>query len=537
MSTATATRITAPSITAALFETDAYKLGHREVYPEGTTGILANYTNRGSRMEGVTKVVHFGLQAFLQSYCIEAFTPFFAADEDEAVAEYEANLAAILGPNNIQTDHIRALHRMGYLPLIFRSLPEGTRVPLRVPTFTIENTEPEFFWLVNYIETVLSASVWHPSTTATIADAYRQVLDEAAAKTGSDPQFVNWQLHDFSYRGMTGTPAAAASGAGHLLSFTGSDSLATLDWVRRYYPSEAGVDNGQVLGSIPATEHSVMCAGISESSELNTFSRILDKNPAGNVSVVSDTEDFWKVLNEILPALKGRITRRDGKLVIRPDSGDPADIICGTMTRPATTDQAGRSGASLVLRRLLGSLRRRPATGFPVRTPESSPEFYGAVQLLWKHFGGTVNAKGYKVLNSSVGLIYGDSITLERARDIWARLESLGFASENIVFGVGSFSYQYVTRDTFASALKVTWAKINGKAYNLLKDPVTDNGTKKSATGRLAVLRNEEGELYRVEKATPEQEAASLLEPVWANGQFIRRQSLADVRAVLGNIV
>lgn len=536
MSTGTLTRITAPSVTAALFETDAYKLGHREVYPEGTTGILANYTNRGSRMEGMTKVVHFGLQAFLQSYCIEAFAPFFAADEDEAVAEYEANLAAILGPNNIQTDHIRALHRKGYLPLIFRSLPEGTRVPLRVPTFTIENTEPEFFWLVNYIETVLSASVWHPSTTATIADAYRQVLDEAAAKTGSDPQFVNWQLHDFSYRGMTGTPAAAASGAAHLLSFTGSDSLATLDWVRRYYPSEAGADNGQILGSIPATEHSVMCAGISVSSELNTFSRILDKNPAGNVSVVSDTEDFWKVLNEILPALKGRITRRDGKLVIRPDSGDPADIICGTMSRPAATDPAGRSGASRVLRRLLGSLRRRLATDSQVRTPESNPEFFGAVQLLWKHFGGTVNAKGYKVLNPSVGLIYGDSITLERARDIWARLESMGFASENIVFGVGSFSYQYVTRDTFASAIKVTWAMIKGTAYNLLKDPVTDNGTKKSATGRLAVLRNEEGELYRVEKATPEQEAMSLLEPVWANGQFIRRQSLADVRAVLGNI-
>ncbi|MET4144096.1 nicotinate phosphoribosyltransferase [Arthrobacter sp. UYCo732] len=512
MSTATDTRITTASVTAALFETDAYKLGHRELYPEGTTGILANYTNRGSRLEGVTKVVHFGLQAFLQSYCIEAFAPFFAADEDEAVDEYEANLTAILGPNTIQSDHIRALHRKGYLPLVFRGLPEGTRVPLRVPTFTIENTEPEFFWLVNYIETVLSASVWHPSTTATIADTYRQVLNEAAEKTGSAPEFVNWQLHDFSYRGMTGTPAAAASGAGHLLSFTGSDSLATLDWVRRYYPSAAGADNGQVLGSIPATEHSVMCAGISESSELDTFSRILDKNPAGNVSVVSDTEDFWKVLNEILPTLKGRITRRDGKLVIRPDSGDPADIICGTMSRPGAIFTA------------------------QVRTEERDPEFFGAVQLLWKHFGGTKNSKGYMVLDPSVGLIYGDSITLDRAKDIWARLERLGFASENIVFGVGSFSYQYVTRDTFASAIKATWAKIKNKTYNLLKDPVTDNGTKKSATGRLAVIRNADGELVQIEKATPEQEAVSLLEPVWADGQFIRRQSLADVRAVLGNI-
>lgn len=512
MSTAVVTRITAPSVTAALFETDAYKLGHRALYPEGTTGILSNYTSRGSRIDGVTKAVHFGLQAFLQSYCVEAFAPFFAADEDEAVAEYAAVLESILGPNDIETDHVRALHRRGYLPLIFRAVPEGTRVPLRVPSFTIENTEPEFFWLVNYIETVLSAAVWHPSTTATIADHYRRILDEAAEVTGVDRASVNWQLHDFSYRGMTGTAAAAASGAGHLLSFTGSDSLATLDWVNRYYPSEAGKDNGLVLGSVPATEHSVMCAGISESSELETFVRILDKHKSGIVSVVSDTDDFFKVLTQILPALKDRILERDGKLVIRPDSGDPADIICGTMSRPGAVFPA------------------------QVRTMDESPEFYGAVQLLWNIFGGTTNAKGYKVLDRHIGLIYGDSITIDRAKDIWTRLEAMGFASENIVFGVGSFSYQYVTRDSLASAIKATWAKINDVEHNLLKDPATDNGTKKSATGRLAVFRNDDGELYLVEKATPEQEAASLLQPVWANGQFIRRQSFADVRAVLGNI-
>jgi nicotinamide phosphoribosyltransferase len=167
---------------------------------------------------------------------------------------------------------------------------------------------------------------------------------------------------------------------------------------------------------------------------------------------------------------------------------------------------------------------------------DESPEFYGAVQLLWNVFGGTTNAKGYKVLDRHIGLIYGDSITIDRARDIWTRLEAMGFASENIVFGVGSFSYQYVTRDSLASAIKATWAKINDVEHNLLKDPATDNGTKKSATGRLAVFRNDDGELYLVEKATPEQEAASLLQPVWANGKFIRRQSFADVRAVLGNI-
>ncbi|MEH0110780.1 nicotinate phosphoribosyltransferase [Tersicoccus sp. MR15.9] len=497
---AVTTAITIPAITAALFETDAYKLGHKDLYPSGTEFILSNYTNRASRVTGVHHVVHFGLQAFLQSYCIEAFAPFFAAEEDTAVAEYETVLASILGPNSIGTDHIRALHRKGYLPLIFRSLPEGTRVPLRVPTFTVENTDPEFFWLTNYIETVLSAAIWQPSTTATLADRYRTVLEKAAANTGGDSASINWQLHDFSFRGMAGTAAAAASGAGHLLSFTGSDSLASIDWVDRYYPGE----NGLVLGSVPATEHSVMCAGISAESEQATFERILDAYPSGIVSVVSDTFDLWNVLTGILPALKERILARDGKLVIRPDSGDPADIICGPN-------------------------HNRPADA---RTPAEK----GAVELLWEVFGGTINEAGYKVLDPHVGLIYGDSITIERASDITHRLKRNGFAASNVVFGVGSFTYQYVTRDTFSSAIKATWAQIDGVGHDLLKDPVTDTGMKKSATGRLAVVRGEDGELELIQRATPEQEEASLLAPVWANGQFLRRQSFADVRATLGNL-
>jgi nicotinamide phosphoribosyltransferase len=516
MSTATLTRITAPAVTAALFETDAYKLGHRQMYPANTTSVLANFTNRGSRLDGfdgkkIEKVVHFGLQAFLQHYCVEKFAPFFAADEDFAVAEYQDTIDSILGPNNIRTDHIRALHRKGYLPLVFCGLPEGTRVPVRVPTFTIQSTEPEFFWLVNYIETVLSQSIWLPATSATQADNYRRLLDAAAERTGSAPESVNWQLHDFSSRGMSSTEAAAASGAAHLLSFMGSDSLGSLDWIRRNYPSEAGTPNGQILGSIPATEHAVMCAGGQE-NERDTFIRIMTENPTGPVSAVSDTWNLWEVLLKLLPSLKDMIMGRDGKLVIRPDSGDPADIICGTSTRPGAVFTA------------------------QVRTMESDPEFYGALEILWSVFGGTVNAKGKRVLDPHIGLIYGDSITAARAKDITERMEKMGFAAENIVFGVGSFTYQYVTRDTFASAIKVTWAEVDGKERNMKKDPVTDSGTKKSATGRLAVLRDEEGELYLVEKATPEQEAESLLQPVWANGEFIRTQSFADVRAVLGNI-
>ena len=507
----TATReLTTAGVTAALFQTDAYKLGHIHMYPKGTTQVLSNFTNRGSRLDGVDHVVHFGLQAFLQKYCIEAFAPFFAADEDDAVAEYQGGLNDVLGPNTIGTGHIRALHRKGYLPLMFRSLPEGTRVPLLVPSVTVESTDPEFFWLVNYIETALSASIWQPSTAATIADQYRRILDDAADKTGTAREFVDWQLHDFSFRGMAGIEAAAVSGAAHLLSFKGSDSLGAMDFVRRYYNSSFGTENGRILGSIPASEHAVMCAG-GQDGEAETFRHILEVNPTGNISLVSDGYDLWHVLQVILPSLKDIITARDGNVVVRPDSGDPADIVCGTRTRPGA----------------------EPAD--EVKTMEGNPAHFGVVELLDAEFGHTVNDAGYKVLNN-VRVMYGDSITPERAADITARLERQGYAAENIVLGAGSFTYQYVTRDTFSSAIKVTHIVVNGEGRNVFKDPITAKGAKRSATGRLAVIRGGDGELKLIEKATPEQEAASLLQEVWANGAFIRRQSFADVRAVLGNI-
>lgn len=497
MTTTQSPRITAPSATAALFETDAYKLGHVDQYRISgcVSRVYSNFTARGSRMPGVTHTVHFGLQAFLQRYCIEAFAPFFAADEDAIAAEYEATVAAILGPNTIGSEHIRALHRKGYLPLRFSAAPEGTLIPLRVPSVTIENTEPEFFWLTNYIETVFSAAVWHPGTTATIAHEYRKVLDAAAARTGAPAAAVDFQLHDFSYRGMSGTESAAANGAGHLLSSLGSDSLASIDFVNRYYPG----DNGLLLGSVPATEHSVMCAG-GHDDEFGTYDRLLDLYPSGIVSIVSDTWDFWGVVGGILPRLHDKIMGRDGKVVIRPDSGDPADILCGTS-------------------REFGEGRELAEKGL--------------IEALWAEFGGTVNDAGYKELDPHIGAIYGDSITIARATDITERLAAKGFASTNVVFGVGSYSYQYQTRDTFMSALKATWVEVDGEGRDIQKNPVTDSGTKKSATGRLAVTRDDGGELVLIQRATAEQESASVLQPVWENGRFLRTQTFAEVRATL----
>lgn len=496
--------ITTASPIAPLLFTDGYKVGHRKMFPAGITRMYSNFTNRGSRIEGVDKVVHFGLQAYLQKFLVEAFVPFFEADEDEVADLYQEVMDAYLGPDMITTDHIRALHRLGYLPLRFCAVPEGTRVPVRVPTFTIENTHPDFAWVTNYIESALSASVWHASTSATIANEYRNILEAADAATGGDGAALDFQAHDFSFRGHTSIETAQASGAGHLLSFLGTDSLPTLDWIRRYYPG----DNGLVAASVPATEHSVMCAG-GQDTEFQTYDRLLDTFPKGILSVVSDTWDLWSVINEFLPALKGKILGRDGKLVLRPDSGNPVDILCGTRMDPDVVHTAD------------------------VKDPVNDPAYFGVIDLLWRIFGGTVNDAGYKVLDPHIGAIYGDSITRERAQLITERLAEAGYASSNVVFGIGSFTYQFQTRDTFNSAVKATWAEIDGEPVDLLKDPVTDSGLKKSATGRLAVTRGADGELELIERATPEQEAASLLQPIWENGEPVVTQSFADVRAVL----
>ncbi|MCV7174907.1 nicotinate phosphoribosyltransferase [Mycolicibacterium sphagni] len=490
---------------AALMECDAYKLDHRRQYDAaaGTgavTRVYSNYTNRKSRIPGVNHVVHFGLQAQLH-HLTEAYEPFFAAKVDTVRHLYRERVTKVLGSDAadaIGTDHIAGLHELGYLPLEFRAVPEGTLVPIKVPSFTAENTHDDFAWVTNYHETGLSAGVWQPSTSATIAHAYRVLLEKAAERTGAPREAVDWQLHDFSYRGMSSHQTAAASGAAHLLSFYGTDSLVALDWIDRYYGGD------YIAGSVPATEHSVMSTGIMagrgdtrQIAERELFKRLMDLYPTGILSVVSDTFDLFHVMTNILPSLQREILKRNGKLVVRPDSGDPVKILCG--------DPAGATEA----------------------------ERKGVIELLWDWFPGIGNEKGFRRLNPHVGDIYGDSITLARAGEITDRLEEMRFESTNATLGVGSFTYQYNTRDTFGSAMKATWAKVNGVGVDLFKDPATDDGTKRSATGRLAVLRGASGELELVERATPEQEMRSLLKPVWRNGEFIRHQDFADVRTVL----
>ncbi len=433
----------------AITQTDGYKLDHRRQYPKGTEYVYSNWTARGTRIDDVDKVIFVGLQAAIQRRLMEDFVPFFAADVDEVCNAYQNMLDTYLGPNDIGTSHIRALHALGYLPLVFKALPEGTHVPLRVPMFTVENTHPDFFWLTNYFETILSCELWMPMTSATNAGRIREAMNKWAIKTTGSTDGVGFLGHDFSMRGMAGAGAANLSGLGHLVAFTGTETVPVLKYIQDYYPFD-----GFLAGTVPATEHSVMCAGGAE-SERETFERLLDLYPAGFLSVVSDTWDFWKVMTEHLPALHDRIMARDGRLVVRPDSGDPADIICGTELQ----------GGDI-------------------------PEERGAIQLLWDEFGGTVNELGYKVLDSHVGLIYGDAMNFDRIEDINSRLEAKGFVTTSWVAGLGSYGYQYQTRDTFGFAMKATNVTINGVEKAIYKNPKTDSGLKRSLKGRIAVIRS-----------------------------------------------
>jgi len=498
---------TKPSVIAGLLAVDGYKHSHRLISPEGQTGNLINWTNRSNKfLPAATHAVHFGLQAFLQRYLVETWAAFFAATEDEVAEEFERVLLSYFGPNNIGSDHVRALHRLGYLPLLVKGLPEGTLSPFGVPTILIENTHPDFSWLPTYIETALSASIWHPSTSATIATLYRELMERWSEKTGGDVESIDFQAHDFSMRGQTSIESAAASGAGHLLSFLGTDSMPSLNFIDRYYPG----DNGWVGASVPATEHSVMCIR-GEQGELETFNTILDVFPTGIVSAVSDGYDFFAVLTDILPQLKDRIMGRDGKLVIRPDSGDPVDIMTGTYI----VDDSNR--ADYEAKKAAGRL---------------TPEELGAIELLDEVFGHTGNDKGYKILDPHIGLIYGDSITLDRATRTFERLAGKGWASTNVVLGIGSYTYQMQSRDSLGSAVKSTWAEVDGESVDIQKDPKTGAG-KKSAKGRLAVVCDLTGELELIQQATPEDEARSLIQPVWKDGEFINPVSFADVRANL----
>jgi len=484
---------------------DFYKADHRRQYPEGTEYVYSNFTPRSSKHAPVLddfddRVVFFGLQGFIKSFLIDAWNEnFFNRPIEQVLYDYQVRMDKSLGVGVISVEHIEALHRLGALPIHIKALPEGSRVNMRVPMFTIVNTLPEFFWLTNYLETSMSAGIWKSCTTATIAFEYRRLLTHFYKETGADLRDIAVNVHDFSFRGMSGIHDAAQSGAGHLLSFVGTDTVQAIDYVDEYY---FGAESGPApIGlSVPATEHSVMCMG-TKGDEVGTFRRLITETyPTGIVSIVSDTWDFWQVITEYSVLLKDEILAREpnnlglAKVVFRPDSGDPVKILCGDPAAP------------------LGSPARK-----------------GAVECLWDIFGGTHTPAGYMQLHERVGLIYGDSITLQRAKDIMERLKLKGFAANNVVFGVGSYTYQYVTRDSFGFAMKATWGQVDGEGRDIFKDPITDDGLKKSAKGLLRVEETDQGFVLH-DQQTADQEREGAMRSVFHEGRLIVEDTFQQIR-------
>jgi len=562
----------------ALMSCDSYKLGHADQYPEGTTKVYSNFTPRSNlhlnQPEGYkdNRIVFFGLQAFLLELKEVFDSTFFNCNKDEVVNEFVEFVAPFVGPKGFDKSRIEALWEVGYLPVEVKALPEGSKVPIGVPVLTITNTLPEFYWLPNFLETWISSELWKASTSATVSNIYKRIISNYSDITGGSSEFVMWQGHDFSVRGMSGIQDSAKSGAGHLLSFLGTDNLPAVKLIKDAYGCTF------VGGSVPATEHSVMCAG-GEEDELQTFKRLLKTYPSGVVSIVSDTWSYWDVITGLAVQLKEDILNRVpdslglAKTVFRADSGDPVKIIVGELFEDISEFVDGNCITSIgdvaleIIRDRTGEETEHGEHGESepsgifkcndkyylvkvqiewnrydkqyyyidsvnlksIEEVELTPAQKGSVECLWEIFGGTTNEKGYRTLNQRVGLIYGDSITPDRCIAILEGLKQKGFASDNIVFGIGSYTFQYCTRDTLGFAMKATYVEIEGQPFAIFKNPKTDSGTKKSAKGLLKVTL-EEGNYKLQDQVTQEEEQQGEFRTVFKDGEFKVLESFDTLR-------
>lgn len=563
-----------PSI---LSSADSYKLSHADQLVENTEMIYENFTprslkhlNKKYRTLTKDKLVVFGLQQTIQQL-VEAFDEdFFSQDFDVAVSRF-VKQSKFFTSGRYNVNRLRELHELGFLPLKVKTLKEGTLVSPRIPLLTIRNTHGQkYAWVLGFLETYISNETWKKFTNATIAFSYRLLLEQAARETvGHDTSFVLFQGHDFSARGMCGSHDASQSGVAHLASFLGSDSVGATSVAIDYYG--CGEDEF-IASSICASEHMTETLAIQyfakklgvslQEAEYHQMKRfITEVYPSGIVARVSDSYDYWNVITNIVPRLKEEILNRPvdemglSKVVIRPDSGDPVDIICGeaipvrTITDIERLARSYKEGDSFWVSNTKNpngvwntdyiriDVKPEGLEQTFFLNKDVPPEVKGTVECLWETFGGTMTQKGYRLLDSHIGMIYGDSITINRAEEIVNRLKEKGFASTNTALGIGSYTYQYSTRDTTGSAIKATYAVVDGIGIDLNKDPKTDDGTKKSAKGLLRVEFDENGEYVLLEQQTPEQEEGGELKTIFEDGVFTPHSTLASIREEINKSV
>lgn len=453
-----------------ILNTDSYKASMFKQYPAGTTGVYSYIESRGGRYD---KTVMFGLQAFIKEYLLNPITQ---SDIDTA----EAIITAHGEPfNRAGWQYILDKHN-GYLPVVIRAVPEGTLVPVKNVLATIENTDPECFWLTTYLETALLRAVWYGTTVASQSKSIKNVIAEYLEKTG-DPDLINFKLHDFGARGVSSMESASIGSASHLVNFMGTDTISGLLFAREFY-------NADMAGfSIPAAEHSTITSW-GRDGEVDAYRNMLTNFArAGSiVAVVSDSYDVFNACENLWGGeLKQQIIDSGATLVIRPDSGDP-EAICVKV-----------------------------------------------IKILDSKFGHTVNAKGYKVLNN-VRIIQGDGVNENVIRSILGHYAVLGYSADNIAFGMGGALLQGIDRDTQKFAMKCSAAKVNGTWVDVQKDPITDSG-KKSKAGRVQLWTNNDGE-YASSVGLPGWTDKGrggwrpALETVFENGKLVKEYTFDEVR-------
>lgn len=433
----------------SLYLTDGYKVGHKAMLAPGTTKLYGTWIPRSTKHapDGIKKIVSFGQQLTWKWIHDEFEENFFMRNQRNITGSEDIVVLKTKSMNFIKDmslylsmeydgKHFEELWDLGYLPIKVKSLPEGIETDPNIPHMTFVNTVDGFAWLPLYLETIISSLSWKASTSATLALQYRRTVEKYVNKTDPKNSFlIPYLCHDFSARGMDPF-SMISSGLGHATCFRGSDTLAVIPAARYFYNEP---ENDVCINSVNASEHSVSTTKIFTVGEQQMILDWLKLFPEGILSIVSDTFDLWKLITEYLPANKEAIMSRNGKLVIRPDSGNPVDIICGVKEfREVKINSEGRKIYQKVI----------PKESSNEYKTIKFEETKGVIELLWDIFGGTVNEQGYKVLDPHIGAIYGDSITLDRQVQIYERLANKGFAATNIVLGIGSFTYQYNTRDT-----------------------------------------------------------------------------------------
>lgn len=448
-----------------ILNTDSYKASHFLQYPAHTEFMSSYVESRGGLYE---HTLFFGLQYFLKAYLEKPITK---ANIDEAEA--------------ILTAHGLVFHRAGWeyilkkhnglMPIQIEAVEEGTLVPKREVMVQVQNTDKQCFWLVNYLETAILRAIWYPSTVATVSYHIKQIIKRYLEETADNLDGLLFKLHDFGARGASSFESASLGGLAHLVNFMGTDTSSSLLLAQKYY-------NEPMAGfSIPAAEHSTITSWGKE-NELKAYENMLDQFSGKGklVAIVSDSYNLWHALETLWgETLKERVINNGGTIVIRPDSGNPVEVVCQSL------------------------------------------------EILMEKFGFTLNSKGYKVLPSYLRLIQGDGISAKSIQEILEAMKSKKLSADNVAFGMGAELLQKVNRDTLKFAMKASAVKINGKWQDVYKDPITDQG-KRSKKGRFALVKtNDRLKTIEINELSEER---NYLEKIFQNGKLLKEMSISNIR-------